>query len=65
MSAAFVLLSRGQRGEPDRDLWRAGDAFFPVARTAVRPDPADRCRPVAGLLGACQDARGDERPRPG
>jgi len=54
----FVLLSRGRRGEQDRDLWRAGDAFFPVARTAVRPDPANRCQPFAELFGGWQDARG-------
>jgi hypothetical protein len=63
--AAFVLLGRGQRGEQDRDLWRAGDALFPVAPASARPDPADRCQPVVALPGAWQDARGNERPRPG
>ena len=56
--AAFVLLSRGPRGEQDRDLWPARDALFQVATTAARPDPADRYRSVAELIGAWQDARG-------
>ena len=54
---AFVLLSRGPRGEEDRNLWRAGDALFQVATTATRPDPADRYQSVAELAGAWQEAR--------
>jgi serine/threonine protein kinase, bacterial len=62
---AFVLLSRGPRGEQGRDLWRAGDALFQVATTAARPDPADRYQSVAELIGAWQEAQGNEQPRPG
>jgi hypothetical protein len=62
---AFVLLSHGQRGEQNRDLWRAGDALFQVATTATRPHPADRYQSVAELIGAWQDARGNQQPRPG
>jgi hypothetical protein len=46
--ATFVLLSRGQRGEQDRDLWRASDALFPVAPASARPDPWR-----ARLRGSC------------
>jgi serine/threonine-protein kinase len=60
---AFVLLSRGQRGEQNRDLWRAGDALFQVATTATSPDPADRYQSVADLIGAWQDAQSNEQPR--
>jgi serine/threonine-protein kinase len=60
---AFVLLSRGPRGEQDRNLWRAGDALFQVATTATRPDPADRYQSVADLIGAWQDAQSNEQPR--
>ncbi|HWG60893.1 MAG TPA: hypothetical protein VG253_04200 [Streptosporangiaceae bacterium] len=55
----------GQLTRQGRDRWRAGDALFQVVSTAARPDPADRCQPVAGLLGAWQEARGNEGPRPG
>ena len=63
--AAFVLLSRGPSGEQDRDLWRASDALFQVATTATRPNPPDRYQSVAELIGAWQDAHGDQRPQPG
>jgi hypothetical protein len=59
----FVLLSRGQRGEQDRDLWRVGDALFQVARTAARP--ADRCQPSPGCSARGRTPGGKERPRPG
>jgi serine/threonine-protein kinase len=45
--AAFVLLSRGPRGEQDRDLWRAGDALFQVATTATRPGMSRTPAPAA------------------
>lgn len=62
---AFVLLSRGPAGEQDPNLWPAGDALFQVATTATRPNPADRYQSVAELIGAWQQAQGDQRPRPG
>ena len=50
--AAFVLLSRGERGEEDHRLWRAGDRLFEVARSATRPAPTDRYGSVRALAHA-------------
>jgi serine/threonine-protein kinase len=54
--AAFVLLSRGDRGEELRHLWRSTDELFDVARAATRTDPAERYRSVGQFTEAWRDA---------
>jgi serine/threonine-protein kinase len=49
---AFVLLSRGARGEEEYGRWRAGPRLHAVARRATATAPGDRIATVAELLAA-------------
>jgi serine/threonine protein kinase len=53
---AFVLLSRGERGEEEHSRWRAGVGLYDVARTATRREPRDRYPSVAELARAWRAA---------
>jgi serine/threonine-protein kinase len=55
--AAFVFLSCGLLGEPDREQWRAGAALYEVARQATRTDPEYRFATVTDLVSAWRAAR--------
>jgi serine/threonine-protein kinase len=53
---AFVFLSAGGRGEPERERWRASTALHEVATTATRADRRQRYASVAELQSAWRAA---------
>jgi serine/threonine-protein kinase len=53
---AFVFLSSGLRGEEGFGSWRANQALFHVAQTAVRPQRSLRFATVAALQSAWRSA---------
>ena len=52
----FVFLSDDLRGDPARDLWRAGDALYEVATRATAQNPDDRWETVEDFLSAWREA---------
>ena len=53
---AFVFLSSGLRGEPERHRWRASAPLYEVAWRATRPDPDDGYATVAAFADGWRGA---------